>query len=302
MNKLKVLDLFSGIGSWTLGMDRTGGYETIAFCEIDKHARNVISKHYPNIPIFTDIKELGYTHIYDGEAFLHHINPKTGKPLLEVFSPQIDVITASFPCTDLSIAGKQKGLVDEEGNPTRSGLWFETARLIRQIKPRFVLIENVANLLKLGFDQVLSDLSSLGYICEWHVIRATDVGLPHQRERLFIIAHTGEFRRDECIGEERYIQTDKERSSKEIYPEGTECIAESKQIRPLLSARTFESFRASNSGRATALSGIRRVTDGIPTGIYEAHRRQRIKQLGNAIIPDIAHIIGQAILDRLNET
>jgi DNA (cytosine-5)-methyltransferase 1 len=274
MKKLKVLDLFSGLGTWSYGLEKTQGYETVAFCEIDPYCRLVLKKHWPDIGIHSDVTKL-YGKTYKG---------------------QIDVITASFPCTDISIGGAQKGLIDEEGNRTRSGLWFETARLIDEIRPRFALIENVGNLRKLGLDQVISDLSRIGYDCEWYTIRATDVELPHQRERLFIISYPSEFRRNECTGQKRHLQTDKERESTTLHPEGAECQPQSREIRPLLSRRTFEEFRAANPGRAAAVSGIRRVTDGIPTGIHERARRQRIKQLGNAILPDVAEIIGNAIL------
>ena len=161
MNKLKVLDLFSGIGGFSLGLERTGGFETVAFCEIDKHAQKVLKKHWPKVPIFEDVIEL------------------KGKDLKD-----IDVICGGFPCQDISVAGKQKGLEGE-----RSGLWTEFKRLIKEIKPRYAIIENVANLRSKGLNQVLKDLWEIGYASEWHLISASAVGAPHLRERIWIIAY-----------------------------------------------------------------------------------------------------------------
>lgn len=294
--KLKVLDLFSGIAGFSLGLERTGAFETVAFCEIDKTCRKVLDKHYPNVPKFKDIKNMSVTHVYAGEGWLIEYTDKP-HPDTQIFAYDIDVICGGFPCVDISIGGAQKGFLDEEGKPTRSGLWFEYRRLIDQIRPKWVIIENVANLLKLGFDQVLQDLSDLGFDVEWHVVRATDVGLPHQRERLFIIAHSRSLRLYERLGKERHVQVDQERESKTIHTEGSECQPKPITLCPILSRGLFDEYRASHPGRAATITGIRRVTDGISTGIHETARKQRIKQLGNAIVPDIAEIIGRRIVE-----
>ncbi len=119
MSGLKVLDLFSGIGGFSLGLERTGGFETVAFCEIDKKARLVLKKHWPDVPIFEDVSAL------------------TGDQINE----KIDIIVGGFPCQDISVAGKGAGLAG-----ARSGLWFEFHRLIKEIRPSYVIAENVSAL------------------------------------------------------------------------------------------------------------------------------------------------------------
>ena len=171
--KLKVLDLFSGIlvGGFSLGLERTGGFETVAFCEIEEFPRRVLSKHWPGVPIYHDVRELT-------------------KGVLDRDGIAVDVITGGFPCQDLSVAGKQRGI----GEGTRSGLWAEIVRLIGELRPRYVIVENVANLLsgpseKRGgwFGRVLGDLAERGYDAEWENIPASALGAPHRRERIWVV-------------------------------------------------------------------------------------------------------------------
>lgn len=161
---LKVLDLFSGIGGFSLGLERTGGFETVAFCEIDPFCRNVLKKHWPDVPIYEDVRTLDY-----GRA--------------------VDVITGGFPCQDLSSAGKQRGIVNGE----RSSLWGDMCRHIGFYRPKYAIIENVSALLNgesgYWFAKFLSDLASIGYDAEWHRISAADIGAAHIRERIWIIAY-----------------------------------------------------------------------------------------------------------------
>jgi DNA (cytosine-5)-methyltransferase 1 len=168
---MNVLDLFSGIGGFALGLERAG-MKTVAFCEIDLTCRQVLAKNFPGVPLFTDVKLL------NSETLKHYLGDVT-----------IDVIAGGFPCQDISVAGRKKGMIDEHGQATRSGLWFEFKRLIREIKPRYVIIENVANLRGNGLVTVLQDLWSLGYDAEWHIISARSVGAPHLRERIWIVAY-----------------------------------------------------------------------------------------------------------------
>lgn len=164
--KLRVLDLFSGIGGFSLGLDRTGGFETVAFCEIEDYPRRVLAKHWPGVPIYDDVRTL------TADALARD-------------GIDVDVICGGFPCQDLSFAGKRAGI---EG--ARSGLWREYARLIGEIRPRYVLVENVPGLLNLGMGAVLGDLAALGYDATWDCIPASAVGAPHRRDRVWIIAHT----------------------------------------------------------------------------------------------------------------
>jgi DNA (cytosine-5)-methyltransferase 1 len=162
---LTVLDLFSGIGGFSLGLERTGGFRTVAFCEIDPFCRKVLAKHWPGVPCFEDINLLtGYQ--------------------LRALGIRPEVICGGFPCQDISSSGDRVGI---EG--ARSGLWTEYARLIGETRPRLVLVENVAALNFRGLGRVLADLAALGYDAEWHVVPADALGAPHERERCWIIAY-----------------------------------------------------------------------------------------------------------------
>lgn len=167
--KLKVLDLFSGIGGFSLGLERTGGFETVAFCEIDPAARKVLNKHWPNVPVYEDVTQL------KGEDV----------------RGTVDVICGGFPCQDLSTAGRGAGLDGE-----RSGLWFEFHRLIKEIRPNYAIIENVSALRSRGLDRVLRSLAEIGYDAEWHCIPSSAVGAPHERDRAWIVAYP------QCFGQQ----------------------------------------------------------------------------------------------------
>ena len=156
---MNVLDLFSGIGGFSLGLERAG-MKTVAFCEIDPFCQKVLKKHWPDVPIFNDVRNLDYEKI------------------------EADIIAAGFPCQDISYAGKGAGLSGE-----RSGLWWKVRRAIRLVRPRLALLENVAALLNRGMGAVLGSLSSIGYDTEWHCIPACSVGAPHKRERVWILAN-----------------------------------------------------------------------------------------------------------------
>ena len=175
--KHKVLDLFSGIGGFSLGLQNTGGFETVAFCEIEPYCHKVLKKHWQDVPIYNDIKELDYDTLQaDG------IKP--------------DVITGGFPCQDISVAGPGKGIIGE-----RSSLWSEYARLIKDVRPTWAIIENVSALRSKGLTLVLQNLSEIGYNAEWHCIPCTAVGGLHRRDRLWIIAYPMENSR--CTLEQR---------------------------------------------------------------------------------------------------
>jgi DNA (cytosine-5)-methyltransferase 1 len=166
---LRVLDLFSGIGGFSLGLERTGGFKTVAFCEIEPFPRRVLAKHWPKVPCYHDVRQLTADRLSaDGIA--------------------VDVICGGFPCQDISLAGAGAGLAGE-----RSGLWSEFARLIGELRPRFAIVENVSALLSRGLGDVLGDLAEIGgYEVEWHCIPASAVGAPHRRDRMWIVAYSNE--------------------------------------------------------------------------------------------------------------
>jgi DNA (cytosine-5)-methyltransferase 1 len=155
--------LFSGCGGLDLGL-HYAGLECIWACENDAAARGVFQRHWPTVPIAADVRQV------------------------DAGFPAVDVLAGGFPCQDLSQAGLRAGLAVG----TRSGLWFEFARAIRVLRPRVVIVENVPGLLTAGFGIVASDLAALGYVGRWCCFRASDLGAPHSRERIFIVASDSE--------------------------------------------------------------------------------------------------------------
>jgi DNA (cytosine-5)-methyltransferase 1 len=152
--------LFSGIGGMDLGLERAG-MRCLWQSEIDPYASRVLRKHWPGVPNLGDITRIDWSGV-----------------------ERPDLVCGGFPCQDISIAGKGAGLAGE-----RSGLWYELARCVREVRPRIVLVENVAALLFRGLDAVLRTLASLGYDCEWACLPAAAVGAPHIRDRVFILAY-----------------------------------------------------------------------------------------------------------------
>ncbi len=159
---MRHLDLFSGIGGFALAA-RWVGWETVGFCEIDPYCQKVLRKHWPDVPIYEDIREL------DGRTMGH-----------------VDIITGGYPCQPFSSAGNQRGEADDRH------LWPEFARLIREIRPRWAIGENVAGHINLGLDGVLADLEGIGYTTEQFVIPACAVNAPHRRDRIWILASYAE--------------------------------------------------------------------------------------------------------------
>ena len=168
---LSVLDLFSGIGGFSLGLDRAivpnaPRFKTVAFCEADEYCRRVLGHHWPRVPCYPDVRHLGLADfLRDGVALP-------------------DVICFGFPCTDISLAGPGGGL-----SGARSGLWFEGLRIIEETRPTWVIVENVPALRSRGLDIVLGGLAALRYDAEWNCIPAAALGAPHRRDRIWIVAY-----------------------------------------------------------------------------------------------------------------
>ena len=159
---LKILDTFAGIGGFSYAAEKIiGGFETTQFIEIEPYCQKVLKKHWPSVPIHDDIKTF------------------TARPF------QFDVITGGFPCQDISVAGLQKGITKQ----SRSGLFYELIRVIRLVRPKFIVLENVAAILNNGLDIVLGELSEAGYDAEWSIISASSLGACHRRSRWWLVAY-----------------------------------------------------------------------------------------------------------------
>jgi DNA (cytosine-5)-methyltransferase 1 len=261
MQKLRVLDLFSGIGGFSLGLERTGGFETVAFCEIEEFPRRVLAKHWPKVPCYHDVRELtADTLRRDGIA--------------------VDVICGGFPCQDISLAGSGAGLDGE-----RSGLWSEIRRLAGELRPRILIVENVSALLGNGMGTVLGDLASLGYDAEWHCIQASRLGAPHDRDRVWIIAYRDEVGRM-FAGE---------------YPNRQDAVQIRRQWHtspPDTGWRDVQRWFGAlvqNGNWLSATSSFDGVVDGLSSELDE------IASHGNAVVPQIPELIGNAILSSLRE-
>lgn len=246
MNKLRVLDLFSGIGGFSLGLERTGGFETVAFCEIEEFPRNVIKKHWPKVPCYRDVRELTAERLAtDGIA--------------------VDVICGGFPCQDLSTSGSGLGLDGE-----RSGLWKEYFRLVCEIRPSFIIVENSPELLDGWLGQVVGPLAEIGYDSEWECIPASAVGAPHRRDRIWIIAYPTGFGLPRQGG-----------LLNAIYP-------------------TPDAYREASglidAVQRDALPFVCRRHDGIPARLAA----DELHAIGNAVVPQIPEMIGRAILESMD--
>jgi DNA (cytosine-5)-methyltransferase 1 len=181
---LKIGSLFSGYGGLDLAVSKVFNAEVAWHCEWEDAPSKVLDAHWPGVPNYRDVSKVDFTQV-----------------------ERVDILTGGFPCQDVSLAGKRKGLVDG----TRSNLWFEFLRAIEEIKPKFVVIENVRGLLSAKADSeleletsgldyngglpvlragtvVAGSLADVGYDCKWVTLRASDAGAPHQRERVFILA------------------------------------------------------------------------------------------------------------------
>lgn len=239
---MRVLDLFSGIGGLSLGLERAG-MRTIAFCEIEPFCRAVLAKHWPEVPQYDDVRAI------------------TGARLAaDGLEP--DVICGGFPCQDISYAGPGGGL-----SGSRSGLWWEFARIIGEVGPRYVLVENVAALLDRGMGEVLGTLSDLGFDAEWSVVSACALGAAHMRRRVFIVAYAnGQHGR-----------------------EGVRHPA-SRPRWPLQTLDSFASSRARARARLENPSALYGGADGLPHGMDRNHA------IGNAVAPDVAEYIARAII------
>ena len=297
--KLRHLDLFSGIGGFAIGLESTGGFETVGFVEWEKFPQAVLRKHWPDVPIMGDIKEVV------GDEF-----------------GEINIITGGFPCQPFSAAGKRRGAADDRW------LWPEMLRIINKAKPDWVLAENVAGIVKMELDTVLADLEAEGYTCGAVIIPACAVNAPHRRDRVWIVANSrngawwngeqgsiernGKGKLETGFGSTQATEAPRPSETPKVVANAKCMYAQREQLcitNPEKRARQKprQVRPCSNGGkRGQVKPGLGRVAYGLPDWLDETEprtttetkdRAKRLKALGNAIVPKIAAIIGNCILD-----
>lgn len=229
------VSLFSGIGGMDLGLERAG-WRCIAQVEIDPFRQQVLARHWPEVPRWGDIRE---------------VNPDE--------LPRADLVAGGFPCRDTSDAGRLAGI---EGQHSR--LWAELARLVRGLRPRYVLVENVAGLLGRGMGRVVGDLADGGYDAEWDCLPAAAVGAPHLRPRIWVLA----------------------------YPAGVR-VGAGHPHQTVLAGRLAVELGAGWAPEPA----VARVADGPTTRLD----RDRLAATGDAVTPQVAELIGSRILEAAAE-
>jgi DNA (cytosine-5)-methyltransferase 1 len=262
--KLKVLDLFSGIGGFSLGLESLGQFETIAFCEKDKFCQKVLKKHWSNIPVIDDVRRIN------------------GKEI------KADVVVGGFPCQSISIAGKQKGKDDDRF------LFPEMLRVIKEVKPRWIIGENVQNLINISNGTILKEivegLENEGFEVQCFSISASSQGARHKRERVWIIASNTQCNKHQYTPTRqsgtgklwRFYSAEEEQTSHDLWSKTSRCNAPFGQD----SWWNFE-------------SRICRIPNGLSERM-DRFRKDRIKSLGNSIVPQIARELGKAIIEAEN--
>lgn len=249
---MKLLDLFAGIGGFSLAAHWMN-WQTVAFCERDPFCQKVLRKNFgQDIEIHNDVTTF------------------SGKP----FRNRIDLICGGFPCQDISTAGTGIGIEGE-----RSGLWGEYRRIISEIRPRYAVMENVAMLLGRGLGKVLGDLSEIGYDAEWRVFSACELGFPHSRERVFIVAYPCGKPRSFRILDRYCREVSKRDKNSQKWGEDW--------LKPEMATRTDSILSA--WGEQFSASPLVRVDNGIPDVL------DRVRCAGNAIVPQVAFEIFKAI-------
>ncbi len=287
--------LFAGIGGFDLGLERAG-MECRWQVEIDAYASSVLAKHWPGVTRWGDVRTF---------------------PVGDPADWQVDLICAGVPCQPVSHAGKQKGASDERW------MWGEALRVVADLCPRFFVAENPIGLLNHDggrtFHGILRAFASVGYVCEWHVIAAAAVGAPHRRERVWLVAHAdsvpctaGQSRRagervsgsssgspgrqdqgqaGAFAGDCRADVADAETTG----VSGPQCDERRRERQSDALSRSLVAVRSQADGWWSSEPSVGRVAHGIP------NRVDRLRCLGNAVVPQVAEVIGRAILAMKNE-
>ena len=294
MASLTVGSLFAGIGGIDLGLQRAG-HRIVWHSEIDKFATRVLEKHFPGVPNLGDVTKIEWRHV-----------------------PYVDIIAGGYPCQPFSTAGKRRGAKDARH------LWPYFLDAIRTLRPRYALLENVRGHLTLGFGDVLADLAACGYSAEWQVIPASSIGAPHRRDRLIVVAYPEVFGGDErerradsqTTNGRRTVQGETRRSSSTTAD--SDGGRDEREAGTMADAEIFfgdggrhrhgETFAANNPGLSDFLSS-RRTSGSENFGIWQtepdvgrvAHgipaRVDRLRGLGNAVVPQLAELIGILIAE-----
>lgn len=314
---MKIGSLFSGVGGLELGLEWAGVGHTVWQVESDAYCRGVLARHWPDATRFHDVRTVGATNL-----------------------PAVDVICGGFPCQDISLAGKGAGL-----NGDRSGLWYEYLRIVRELGPRYVVVENVRALVVRGLDAVLGGLADCGYDAEWSCLSAREVGAPHRRDRLFIVAWRAGvadaeraerwpfcrarngLAREDAVSQ-RQEGADRPGSSREDVADAAfdgrrpwgagDASEESRGRQPRRSGERAHLADSERLGELQPDGGIsderRRAGDGCwssgepYTGDWRAEpgvgrvahgvpaRVDRLRALGNAVVPQCADVVGQRLM------
>jgi DNA (cytosine-5)-methyltransferase 1 len=307
MTMLKHVDLCSGIGGFALGFEWAGLSQPILFCDTDEWCRKVLNKHWPDVPIANDVKDLA--------------NDPTQ-------IPDCDILTAGYPCQPFSLAGKQKGTEDDRH------IWPYIHQIVAHKRPTWCIFENVYGHVTLGLDQVLLDLECEGYASRAFVVPAASVDAPHRRDRVWIVGnakHNGQFAATVGRSTLQASNDNEERPDTSSQSQGTSRPSDSSEVArgtdvPDTNAQrlqgdvgqgasgtqgTSTGHAAEQGGRVTQ-SRLGGVADGIPDWVDEPDdiprlstgqkdRTNRLKGLGNAIVPQIAMQIGLTIKNQIVE-
>ena len=269
--------LFSGIGGIDLGFE-WAGIETKWQVEIDDYCQKLLSIRFPHTKKFTDVRKVGS----------HNLE-------------KVDIISGGFPCQDISVAGKGAGIEGE-----RSGLWTELHRVISELRPRFAFIENVPMLTIRGGGRVISDLAEIGYDAEWQIVGADDVGAWHRRKRIWIVAYSEHNGSSPTDGQREKIESPKPTGKKSVGE--FEGRSDLQDVSDTTSKRRCggdttrknakdvgELRRSERFGYWSFEPDVGRVAHGIPK------RVDRLKGIGNAVVPHIPYIIGKRLKELCQE-
>ena len=276
---MKVLDLFSGIGGFSLGLE-AAGFETAAFCEYDQEAQKVLRKNWPDVPIFSDVRTLTKQELQDNGI------------------QNIGLICGGYPCQPFSLAGERRGAEDDRH------LWPEMFRLVKELRPTWVIGENVAGHINMGLDEVLADLETEGYTARTFVIPACAVDAHHRRDRVWTVAHTssGSGRDSESVIGRQDNETERSQDTNTLV-RSSENVADSERQRrqgqgTLGNAINTETQRERQAAQPfdggqrrvwCTEPNVGRVANGVP------RRSHRLKQLGNAVVPQVVEQIAKSI-------